>query len=201
MNTEKENTVKLTDKQKRFADEYLIDLNATQAAIRAGYSAKTANEQGSQLLSITKVQEYIAERKFRLNQQLENKFLISKERVLQEYAYPGFSDLRGFFNPDGSVKAITELSDEQAACLASIEVHEQFTHVDGKKVPSGVIKKIKVWDKLRALDSIVKVMGYNAPIKQDHTTNGQPLEANKSDTIDYSKLSDEVLMAIIEASK
>ncbi len=40
-----------TAKQKRFVEEYLIDLNATQAAIRAGYSIKTANEQGSQLLA------------------------------------------------------------------------------------------------------------------------------------------------------
>lgn len=49
----------LTDKQKRFADEYLIDLNATQAAIRAGYSEKTAQEQSSRLLSNVMVREYI----------------------------------------------------------------------------------------------------------------------------------------------
>ena len=42
---------KLTEKQKRFVEEYLIDLNATQAAIRAGYSPKTANEQGTQNLA------------------------------------------------------------------------------------------------------------------------------------------------------
>ena len=52
---------KLTEKQQRFVDEYLIDLNATQAAIRAGYSAKTAQEQGSQNLSKLMVQQAIAE--------------------------------------------------------------------------------------------------------------------------------------------
>lgn len=52
----------LNDKQKRFCDEYLIDLNATQAAIRAGYSKKTANEQGARLLVNVSVQEYIQER-------------------------------------------------------------------------------------------------------------------------------------------
>ena len=51
---------RLTAKQKRFCDEYLIDLNATQAAIRAGYSARTANEQGARLLANVSVQEYIA---------------------------------------------------------------------------------------------------------------------------------------------
>ncbi len=52
----------LTGKQKQFADEYLIDLNATQAATRAGYSAKTAGAQGFELLKKPEIQEYIVER-------------------------------------------------------------------------------------------------------------------------------------------
>lgn len=52
----------MTDKQKRFCDEYLIDCNATQAAIRAGYSQKTANEQGNRLLANVSVKAYIDER-------------------------------------------------------------------------------------------------------------------------------------------
>lgn len=51
----------MTAKQKRFADEYLIDTNATQAAIRAGYSQKTAYSQGERLLKNVEVQNYIAE--------------------------------------------------------------------------------------------------------------------------------------------
>lgn len=50
---------KLTVKQKRFADEYLIDLNATQACIRAGYSKKTATEQGSRLLANVNIKQYL----------------------------------------------------------------------------------------------------------------------------------------------
>lgn len=52
----------LNDKQRRFVNEYLVDLNATQAAIRAGYSAKTANEQGARLLAHVSVKELLAER-------------------------------------------------------------------------------------------------------------------------------------------
>jgi phage terminase small subunit len=52
---------KLTEKQRKFCDEYLIDCNATQAAIRAGYSQKTANEQGSKLLNNKSVSAYIDE--------------------------------------------------------------------------------------------------------------------------------------------
>ena len=53
----------LNDKQKQFCEEYIIDLNGTQAAIRAGYSAKTANEQAAQLLAKLSIQEYICELK------------------------------------------------------------------------------------------------------------------------------------------
>ena len=55
-------TAKLTEKQQRFVDEYLIDLNATQAAIRAGYSAKTADQQGSRMLANVKVKQAVAEK-------------------------------------------------------------------------------------------------------------------------------------------
>ena len=53
----------LNDKQKQFCEEYIIDLNGTQAAIRAGYSKKTANEQAAQLLAKLSIQEYICELK------------------------------------------------------------------------------------------------------------------------------------------
>ncbi len=64
---------KLTEKQQRFVDEYLIDLNATQAAIRAGYSAKTADVQGSRMLGIVKVQQAISEAMAELEQILNER--------------------------------------------------------------------------------------------------------------------------------
>jgi phage terminase small subunit len=57
----KENKPKLNEKRKRFCEEYVVDLNGTQAAIRAEYSAKTANEQAARLLADVSVQEYIQE--------------------------------------------------------------------------------------------------------------------------------------------
>ena len=70
---------KLTDKQKRFCDEYLIDLNATQAAIRVGYSEKTASEQSSRLLTNVNIQDYIKSKQKKTSEKLE----ISKEQILQ----------------------------------------------------------------------------------------------------------------------
>ena len=79
---------KLTPKQKKFCNEYLIDLNATQAAIRAGYSKKTANEQGARLLARVSVTEYLQKRLADRQQRTE----ITQDRVLQELAGIGFAD-------------------------------------------------------------------------------------------------------------
>lgn len=80
---------KLTPKQSRFIDEYLIDLNATQAAIRAGYSAKTANEQGCQHLAKLNVQQEVSRRV----KVLCNRYAITHQAVLTELAAIAFSDL------------------------------------------------------------------------------------------------------------
>lgn len=69
----------MTEKQKRFADEYLIDLNATQAAIRAGYSKKTAYSQGERLLKKVEVEKYIQERM----KQLASEKVATAEEVIQ----------------------------------------------------------------------------------------------------------------------
>ena len=80
--------MKLTAKQKLFCNEYLIDLNATQAAIRANYSVKTAIEQASRLLTKVNVQEYIQQRM----KDREIRTEITQDKVLKELANIGFSN-------------------------------------------------------------------------------------------------------------
>lgn len=80
----------LTAKQQRFVDEYLKDLNATQAAIRAGYSKNTADQQASRLLTNVKVSQYLSERRLALQGRTE----ITQDMVLRELAKIGFSDIR-----------------------------------------------------------------------------------------------------------
>ena len=77
---------KLTEKQKRFVEEYLIDLNATQAAIRAGYSPKTANEQGTQNLAKLSIQDAVA----KAMAERSRRTGINQDRVLQELAKLAF---------------------------------------------------------------------------------------------------------------
>src|SRR5687767_10030922 len=108
----------LTDKQIRFCEEYLIDLNATQAAIRAGYSPKTAHSIGAENLIKPEIQEYLSNRQ----KELQEATGITQKRVLEEYAKVAFLDIRKFYTVDGALKSIHDLDDESAGALAGCEV-------------------------------------------------------------------------------
>ncbi|HWQ76568.1 MAG TPA: terminase small subunit [Syntrophomonas sp.] len=146
---------KLTAKQQRFVEEYLVDLNATQAAIRAGYSAKTAEVIGFENLRKPKIQELINKAMQGRSERTE----ITADRVLQEYARLGFFDPRKLFNDDGSPKGIHELDDETAAVLAGLDVIEIWEGKGEDRHFVGYLKKYKLADKKGALDSIARHLG------------------------------------------
>ena len=107
---------KLTPKQSTFVAEYLVDLNATQAAIRAGYSEKTANEQGSRLLANVKITDAIADAMANRAERTE----ITQDRVLRELARLGFSDLRKTMTQGGALLDPQDWDDDTAASIAAI---------------------------------------------------------------------------------
>lgn len=146
---------KLTPKQKAFVSEYLIDLNATQAAIRAGYSPKTANEQGARLLANVSIAKAIQKATNKRQERTE----ITQDRVLKEYARIAFLDPRRFFDSDGTPKPIEALDDDTAAALAGLEIHEEFSGVGEDRELAGYTKKYKLANKLGALDSLAKHLG------------------------------------------
>lgn len=146
---------KLTPKQQRFVEEYLVDLNATQAAIRAGYAERTAYSQGQRLLKNVEIQQCLQE----LMQERAQRTEITADRVLQEYARLGFFDPRKLFNDDGSPKGIHELDDDTAAVLAGLEVMEIWEGRGENKEFVGYLKKYKLADKKGALDSISRHLG------------------------------------------
>lgn len=153
----------LSPKQLRFCEEYLVDLNATQAAIRAGYSKKTACEQGSRLLAKVKVQAAIRERK----KELQEKTDITQERVLREYAKIAFFDPRKLFHDNGQPKDITVLDDDTAGALAGLDVLEEYEGSGRDREFVGYTKKYKIADKLRALDALGKHLGLFGEHKTD----------------------------------
>ena len=134
----------LNPNQERFIAEYLTDLNATRAAIAAGYSEKTAESQGSRLLTNAKVKAVIAEKQGKRLGKLE----ITADRVLAELAKLAFFDIRKFYNEDGSLKLVTDLDDDTAAALVGMEIEVAYEHFGkGQNKPSGDLKKIKMADK------------------------------------------------------
>jgi len=143
----------MTPKQERFVAEYLKDLNATQAAIRAGYATASARQIAAENLSKPDIEAAVAAGKA---QQLAACGL-SAERVLEELRRIAFSDLRRLFTPDGDLRSVCELSDEEAATLASVEVIiKNAAAGDGQ---TDTIHKIRAWDKVRGLELLAKHFG------------------------------------------
>jgi phage terminase small subunit len=140
----------LNPKQQRFVAEYLIDLNATQAAIRAGYSKKTAEQQGNRLLGKAQIQAAVSAGKQR---QLTHADL-SAVRVLEELRRLAFSDVRELFTEQGDLKPLRDLTPEQSAAIASVEVLIKNAKAgDGQ---TDTIHKIRLWDKSKTLDTLAK---------------------------------------------
>ena len=136
----------LTPKQQVFATEYLIDLNATQAAIRAGYSKRTAESQASRLLRNVKVREIIQE----LADKRAERTQITSDKVLEEIAKVAFSNIADYIEiqKDGTARVdLSKLTRDQGAALSSVTVDETR---EGRRI------KINMGDKLKALDQLGK---------------------------------------------
>lgn len=143
----------LSPKQQRFVAEYLVDLNATQAAIRAGYSRRTAEQQGPRLLGNAGVATAIQSGQAKKLDSLE----FDAQRILQELGRLALVDMRSFFDEFGNFKAIKDLTPAQGAALASFEVIKKNAVAGDGAVD--VIHKFKVWDKTKALDTLAKHFG------------------------------------------
>ena len=136
----------MTDKQARFCEEYMIDLNATQAAIRAGYSPKTAQEQSARLLSNVMVQNRLAQ----LQAEQSRRTGVSADRVVRELAKIAFANASDLIDPGDSFREAGCFPDDLAA-IQSIKV-KSFGE-------DGLEHEVKLADKLRALDLLGKHLG------------------------------------------
>jgi phage terminase small subunit len=154
------------DRRARFAQEYPKDLNATQAAIRAGYSANGAKVTGSRLLSDANVRAQIDASLKRLTKRNE----ITVERTLREIARVAYSDVRQLFDVDGNFKPLHELDDDAAAQIAGIELEEHREEGD-QDAPAQltVTRKVKRWDKGKALSQCMAYLGMHKTAEPGET--------------------------------
>lgn len=165
----------MTKKQKRFVEEYLIDLNATQAAIRAGYSPDSAKEIGSENLTkpdIAKaVDQAIAERSRRTG--------VNADRVVRELAKIAFVNAGEVVDLDTAL-LMDKISDDDMAAIQSVKV-KTFGE-------DGIEREVKLADKLKALELLGKHLGLfkdkveiNGNVKSDMSSLSSILEEIKGE--------------------
>lgn len=138
---------KLTDRQERFCLEYVVDLNATQAAIRAGYKEGTAGQTAAENLKKPQIKKKIAQ----LQAEIAKRTEITADMVVRELAAIGFADVRECFDQLGNIMNPKKLPDSIAKVVAGIDVIEVKKDVK--------VKKLKLWNKVAALESLAKHLG------------------------------------------
>lgn len=155
---------RLTERQKRFVAEYLVDLNATQAAIRSGYSEKTAGQIGQENLKKPEIQRAIND----AIQKQQERTEITQDMVINELAAIGFSRITNYAEIDEqliNIKPTATMTPEQVAAIASIEQGNY-----------GI--KLKLYDKVRALELLGKHFGlFEQPTGCAQTEENNLLEA------------------------
>ncbi|EFG3561336.1 terminase small subunit [Escherichia coli] len=154
---------KLTDKQELFAREYLKDLNGTQAAIRAGYSEKTANEQASRLLANVNVQKFVAELKSARVEQTG----IDAAYVLRRLVEIDQMDVLDILLQNGELKPIKDWPKVWRTTLSGMDVVEMAS-ADS----AALLKKIKWPDKVKNLELLgrhVSVQAFKDNVKNEVT--------------------------------
>ena len=161
----------MTKKQKRFVEEYLIDLNATQAAIRAGYSVKTANEQSSQLLAKLSIQQAVSEAMAERSKRTG----VNQDRVVVELARIAFAKMTDIVDAQGKIKS--DAAEDDLACIESVKYKKSKSDTG-----SSIEREVKISPKLKALELLGKHLGmWNDKLEVNIT---QPVVISGSDDLE-----------------
>lgn len=155
----------------RFCQEYIKNRNNGKKAYTIVYGKKkteqVAEVNASRLLSNAKIKKRIDE----LMIKIEEKTLVTPERIIKEYARIAFLDVRKLFDEDGKLKKITELDDDTAAAVAGMDI-STFTKLGNEEQGTilEIVKKIKNVDKKGALDSLARINSmFSDTLKVEHT--------------------------------
>lgn len=161
---------KLTDKQELFAREFIKDLNATQAAIRAGYSEKSSRNQGARMMANDDILDRIAELKAERNDQVG----VDAAYVLRRLTEIDQMDVLDILLTNGELKPIKDWPKVWRTTLSGMDVSEMAGDA------AGLLKKIKWPDKVKNLELLgkhVDVQAFKEQVSNEHTgKNGGPIE-------------------------
>lgn len=158
--------VNLTDKQRRFCEEYVIDWNGSRAAIAAGYSENTAKEIASENLTKPNIQEYIEA----IQKDLSKLSGVTALRNILELKKIAYASIAQFKDGWMTEKDFNDLTEDQKSCLSEI-VHQTKSYKDSTEK----FVKFRLHDKQKAIELLNKMLGFNEPDKLDHTTKGEKI--------------------------
>lgn len=152
----------LNEKQARFCEEYIIDLNATKAAIRAGYSKKTAYSIGQENLKKPEIQEFLTQ----LRKTVSDKNGDLAQKVINELVKVGFSNVQDYITDGNIIEDLSQIDKTQAAAVSSIK---KSVTTFGTEENGGTkeVVEFKLWDKISALEKLGRHLGiFEADNKQ-----------------------------------
>lgn len=165
----------MTDSQKKFCDEYLIDFNASRAYKVAYPNCKkdeVARANSSRLLTKANIKNYLNEQK----EELKKRVNVTQEDVINELAKIAFADIRKLYSDTGSLKNIKDIDDDTAAALAGVETFEEYEGRGEDREYIGDTKKVKMIEKTKALDLLGKYFGiFKEKVEVEQT---KPFEVN-----------------------
>lgn len=166
----------LNPRQQRFVEEYAKDCNAAQAAIRAGYSEKTARSIGARLLTNVNVATAVDKAKIEVSKQAQVDAVWLLRRLVT-LADVKISDL---FDHEGKLRDPKDLPDGAQYLIAGIEVEElfDFDEEEGKKVRTGMLRKVKLESRMKALEMIGKHVDVGAFLERMALTDESSLAAD-----------------------
>ena len=187
----------LTDKQLKFIEEYLIDLNGTQAAIRAGYSETTARQIASDNLAKPYIQEAITVAMMELSERTR----ITQERVVNELALIAFADMRHYADIEEgggvTLRSFDKMPIGASRVISKIKERRKIVsdaEGAGKEVVFDSQLEFGHHDKVRALELLGRHLGmFNDKLKLQGDPEN-PLQVKKSEPIDFTKLTTEETM-------
>lgn len=177
----------LNPKQQRFCEEYVVDLNGTKAAIRAGYSQRSAAVQSARLLIKDNIKTKIDELKSKKSQKVQ----ITAELVLGELLKLATADLSLAYDEHGNLKPIKDIPEAVRKCISSVESFEEYQGAGKDRLYIGETKKIKFWDKTKSLD----LLGRHLALFTDNidlSSKDGSMTPKSAITINQMKISDKI---------
>lgn len=183
---------KLTPKQQRFVEEYLIDLNATQAAIRAGYSPRSAKQHADAMLAKPHIAAAVAAAQAARSERTE----VTVDYVLQRMVEIDQMDVLDIMNDDMSLKPVREWPRVWRQYLSGFDLSELFEGRGDERELIGILKKVRWPDKIKNLELLGKHVGMFKDRIEHTGPNGGPIQQVSINADEFAKIAQEMLTKI-----